>query len=85
MSLEKESLSPETKKLIELAGDSSSNPNISVAEILKAHPELIVGLDEFIKWREENCAAVAKSDTAQGVGHGLKKALAKTTTKKTGK
>lgn len=68
-------LSPEAQRLIELTGGPSLGENKekgNVGDIIRDNPELVVGLDEYIRWREENCAAVAKSESVKAPGHSLR-------------
>ena len=70
-------LSPEAQKIIELVGDVPEGEKSSKVEAaIRAHPELISGLDEYIRWREETASSVAKTDTAKAVTHPLKRAVA---------
>lgn len=78
MTTKKDELGPEAQKLVELTGgDAIKAREVNVADILKDHPELASGLDEYIRWREDNSAAVAKTDTAKSAGHKLKDAATK--------
>jgi len=67
------SLSAEAQKIIELTGQSLKD-DVDVAAVLQQHPELIKGLNEYIRWRSECGAEIEKKETARPAGHSIGKA-----------
>ncbi len=70
-----ESYSDEAKKLIELAGDISVP--VDLQAILKDHPELIKGLNEFIAWREHEAEKAKEAENSSPIGHEISQTVKK--------
>jgi hypothetical protein len=68
-------MSPEAQKLIELTEDSHGNlkEGVSMTQVIKDHPELVTGLDEYMKHREDHGRMVAESGTKKEIGHSMKR------------
>ena len=73
-------MSPEAQELINLTKESVENEyggegsnNIDLAPILKARPELLVGLDEYLKWRDQTNRQIAVVDKLPSFKHRLYK------------
>lgn len=81
-------LSPEAQELIRLheaagsAGGWSDDIKIEVSEILKEHPELMRGLDEYLRWRDEKMRQISETKTASPVGHEMTRMAATLRSKK---
>jgi hypothetical protein len=63
--MENNNLSPEVKEIIELAGLDGD-----VTQAIQAHPDLVPGLTEYCKWRE-NKKLAERQDTVPAVQHSL--------------
>lgn len=73
-----EELSAQARELIELTFDGSHpREGVVLSKVLIEHPQLMQGLDEYIKWRDEQLRMVAKTDTVQPVGHSVSGVLVK--------
>jgi hypothetical protein len=83
-----EKYSPEAQELIRLA--TADNPEIArvrvyerpspdfdLAATLQARPDLMPGLNEYVKWSNEVSEAVDQAGQAKAVNHGLKGAIRK--------
>jgi hypothetical protein len=81
--IDSKNLSPEAQKLIELTvhqdgglyGHHSLREDVDLAAILQEHPELIKGLNEYTKWRDETMRQIEQQQTTQPVGHGISEVL----------
>lgn len=72
-----ERLSPKAQKIIELTGEGPSKPiaNVDIAAIIRDHPELIDGLNEYTQWRADEFTMIAREEVAKPVAHGISQAL----------
>ena len=81
MSICDSDLCPEARKLIELMGGpgcctrkrESGAPELS--KVLTDHPELIVGLDEYTRWRDQVMINTGQEDENHPVEHDLRDIL----------
>lgn len=64
-------LSAQAQRLVELCSEQKQSPE----EVLKNHPELMSGLNEYINWVKEEGRAVGKSNSRSPVGHSLRSIL----------
>ena len=75
-------LSAAAKKLLELAPlEHGLHRDPGLTAIIKAHPELIEGLDEYIRHRDKEVLQIAGASQARSTGHGVKTALARLASK----
>lgn len=70
-------LSPKAQRIIELTGEGPSRPiaDVDIAAIIRDHPELIDGLNEYTQWRANEFTMIAKEEVAKPVAHGTSQAL----------
>jgi hypothetical protein len=61
-------LSAAANKLIELCGHDGK-----VEEALKSNPELVSGLDEYLRWRDLENKRIEEKQQIPAVSHSLKK------------
>ena len=67
----------EAQKLIELATYENGRPrdDVDLAAILQQHPDLIAGLNEYIKWRDAYRRNVRQDQKTNPIGHGMSSVL----------
>lgn len=85
MSLSDKDLSPEAQRLVELTGLQSYgeiNKDVDLAAILREHPELMAGLDEYMKERDAAMIAADEKEEKQPVGHEIREELKRLGTRK---
>lgn len=63
-------MSPEAEKIAALVEGGAE-----VSQVLRDHPNLLAGLDEYIKDRDERMRQVAESDNKKEIGHSMKRRL----------
>lgn len=67
-------MSKEAQELVKLVGVPGVDGRESVTElsqVLKDHPELLAGLDEYTKWRDQQNVAVGRSQKTVPLAHGV--------------
>jgi hypothetical protein len=75
-------MSAEARKLVELT-EASEIPGrfakdfsrIDVAQVLKDHPELQSGLNEYLAWRDEENRAIAETKQTAPIAHSIQESL----------
>ncbi len=75
-------MSAEAQKLVELTesrgckgfsgGDFSS---FDVTQVLKDHPELLAGLNEYLAWRDDANKAIGETKQVAPIAHTIQKSL----------
>ena len=78
---EKDKLSDGAKRLLELCGGSvqsrsgSEDERLSIAEAITQEPELASSLDEYVRYRDEESAAICSKNELPRFGHSLARLL----------
>lgn len=77
-------LSPEARKIVELLGGEGAaiGEKSDMASVIGAHPELLPGLNEYMRWRDDQMRAIEKQETVPPVAHGVSETLKKLGEKK---
>jgi len=57
--------------------------DVDVGEILQQHPELMSGLAEYMRWRDQLLMSIAKEDEQSPIAHEASGALAELRDKQT--
>ncbi|MEI7480201.1 MAG: hypothetical protein WCJ59_01085 [bacterium] len=72
-------MSAEARELVRLTTNESGglDQELDFGQLIVAHPELAVGMKEYLKWRDGYNKAVAKTVQPNKVGHEVGKLLAK--------
>ncbi len=73
---DKTSMSAEAQKLVELTENSSciageGYSDLDVSQVLRDHPELLSGLNEYLKWRDEKNKSIGETDEVSPIPHSV--------------
>jgi len=72
-------MSAEAQKLVELTegsgGSGSGFSNLDVTHVLKDHPELMAGLNEYLAWRDHANKAIGETKQTVPMAHSIQQSL----------
>jgi hypothetical protein len=72
-------MSAEAQKLVELTesnrGGGEGFSGLDVTQVLKDHPELMSGLNEYLSWRDDANKAIAETKQTVPIAHSIQKIL----------
>lgn len=82
MSIDITTMSAEAQKLVELTkggaygelGDKGFS-GLDVSKVLRDHPELMAGLNEYMAWRDDMNKAIGETKQLVPIAHSAQKAL----------
>lgn len=70
---DRDNLSPQAKRLAELVFDGKQ----SMSEVLTKNPDLMSGVDEYLKWYGDHMTAISAENEKPDTGHSVKEAVRK--------
>lgn len=72
------SMSAEAQRLVELTKSNQNGGSFSsldVTKVLGDHPELMVGLNEYLAWRDDENKAIGETKQVVSIEHSAQKTL----------